>query len=184
MFHRVKLPDFLHQFKGYTIPGETTADGTPIIFIKTKKMANIVDGKLVGSEIVVRKDCFRVWTKKTKMVFWTAKKFGLKYSKYTGSEADLYIPRSLPEQTIISLLLTFGAKKRRVMSPAQRKACGERLTNAGNKGKKPTEAGTTNEVPTPKQGIGRSDTPRPNEMPPTKGAESLAGGETDQIAGF
>ena len=119
--HWVELPEFLQMFKAYR------DNETDDVLINTKREAQIIDGVLKGTEICVRKDGYLCWTPKKTMAKRICEEHRIKGMWNSGPEAQVLIPHTMPEQTIIMLLLKFWAQKKRVMSKEHQDALKTRL---------------------------------------------------------
>ena len=90
---------------------------TGTLLLQTRKPAQVVDGKLTGSEIVLQGNTFRVWTPQRKKAKACALAHRLKVRLLDG-EAELFVPANLAD----AILPVFGAKVKRAsrpMTPAQ-----------------------------------------------------------------
>jgi hypothetical protein len=94
---------------------------TGILLLQTRKPAQVIDGKLHGSEIALTPGgVFRVWTAQTRKAAKLAQAHRLRLRKLDG-EAELFVPANLAD----AILPIFGAKVKRASRPmteAQRAA--------------------------------------------------------------
>lgn len=88
--------------------------GTGAILLHVRRPAQIIEGRLQGSEIdVYDSTTFRVWTRQVKKANATAARPGLRIRIMDG-ECELFIPAHLAD----TLLREFGAKVKRTVSDA------------------------------------------------------------------
>lgn len=88
--------------------------GTGALMLQVRRPAEVVAGRLVGSEIdLYGPSTFRVWTNQTKKARAYAARFRLRLHLMDG-ECELFIPANLAAD----LLPRFGAKRKRVVSDA------------------------------------------------------------------
>ena len=110
--------------------------------LKVRRPAQIVDGRLQGTEIdLYDASTFRVWTARKKKARALAARFGLRVRLLDG-EAELCVPATLAD----AILPAFGAKTRRELTPEQLEAARahmKRVRNGLNLQKNPSK----NEVP-------------------------------------
>lgn len=92
------------------------------IFIKTRRAAEIVDGWLRGTEIVLENDYFRVWTQHKVKAANLARSRGWKVRLWDG-EAELWVPAMAGDE----ILPLFGAITKRQLSPAAEEAARARM---------------------------------------------------------
>lgn len=114
---------------------------TGAMVLVTKTPAHIVDGALVGCEIVRVPGGFRVWTSQVRKAERLAKHHGIA-ARCSGGEADLIVPVSLADE----LLPQLGARIRREVSEEQRQVLRARLAKARNaltSPQKPTQERTS-----------------------------------------
>ena len=110
-------------FKPYQEPETDT------ILLTVRKPAQIVDGRLVGSEISFDgKNTFKVWTPRKKKAAALARAHALKIRLLDG-EVELYVPVNLAD----ALLPLFGAKTRRELTPEQLEAARLRIQQVRNR---------------------------------------------------
>ena len=84
------------------------------VLLETRRPAEIVGGRLVGSMIdLYDRTTFRIWTNKTKKARAAAVRYGLRLRLMDG-ECELFIPAHLADE----LLPEFGAKVKRIVSEA------------------------------------------------------------------
>lgn len=140
------------------------------ILLKVRRPAQIVDGRLQGSEIDLYDDeTFRIWTARKKRARALAKRYGLRVRLLDG-EAELFVPAALAD----TILPAFGAKTRRDLTPEQLEAARLRMKqvrNGPNLQKDPVK----NEVPAI-EGPGVAPITPPNpETPGFSGLNPLPG---------
>lgn len=114
---------------------------TGAMVLATKTPAHIVDGALVGCEIVRVPGGFRVWTSQVRKAERLAKQHGIA-ARCGGGEADFVVPVSLADE----LLPQLGARIRREVTEEQRQVLRARLAKARNahvSPLKPTQEGTS-----------------------------------------
>ena len=97
------------------------------ILLATRRPAAITDGRLVGCEIALSGDTFRVWTGKKQKARVYAKAHGLKVRLWDG-EAELSVPASLAD----AILPKFGAKTRHELTGEKLAAARLRMERARN----------------------------------------------------
>lgn len=98
------------------------------ILLRVRRPAQIVDGRLQGSEIALYdSSTFRVWTPSKKKAKALAEWYALKVHLVDG-EAELFVPAALADMS----LPAFGAKTRRDPSPKQLAAAKLGLERARN----------------------------------------------------
>ena len=84
--------------------------------LETRRPAEIIDGRLVGSEIdLYDRATFRIWTPRTKAARACAARYNLRICNLDG-ECELFIPTHLADE----LLPKLGAKVKRSISEATR----------------------------------------------------------------
>jgi hypothetical protein len=127
---------------------------TGTVLLRTRRVAQILDGALSGSEIVLRGSEFLVWTNQKRKANALASRHGLKVRLLDG-EAEVIVPASLADE----LLPILGAKVARIVSPevAQRSRAvlqrvreaakhSEAVANASNFEPRPAQEGTSGDV--------------------------------------
>ena len=88
--------------------------GTGAILLHVRRPAQIIEGRLQGSEIdVYDSTTFRVWTPQVKKARAYTARYGLRLRLMDG-ECELFIPAHLAD----ALLHGFGAKAKRIVSDA------------------------------------------------------------------
>ena len=100
---------------------------TGAMLLATKRPAQIMDGALVGCEIVQVPGGFRVWTSQTHKAKKLADKYGIRARCWSG-EANLIVPVGLADEVLPQL----GARVRREVSEELRQVLRERLAKARN----------------------------------------------------
>ena len=96
--------------------------------LKVRRPAQIVDGRLHGSEIdLYSAETFRVWTAKKKKAKTLAQKHKLQVRLLDG-EAELFVPAALAD----TILSAFGAWTRRELTPEQLEAARARMRKVRN----------------------------------------------------
>lgn len=107
--------------------------------VQTRNQLQIIDGELVGSEIVLERDFYRVWTGRIGLARRYAKDNGWKIRELDG-ECELWIPVS---DAAIPILKKFGAKVKRTLSPEALAGAMQRLSKINSKSKKMPQEGTS-----------------------------------------
>lgn len=88
---------------------------TGVILLKVRRPAQIVDGRLQGSEIdLYEPSTFRVWTGRKKKAKAIAQRCGLR-ARLMDGEAELFVSAALAD----TVLPAFGAKTRRELTAGQ-----------------------------------------------------------------
>lgn len=100
---------------------------TGAMVLATKTPTHIVDGALVGCEIVRVPGGFRVWTSQVRKAEKLAAQHGIAV-RSGGGEADLVVPVTLADEVLPHL----GARIRREVSEEQRQVLRARLAKARN----------------------------------------------------
>jgi len=92
--------------------------------LKTRPPFDIVNGRLVGGEIVCRGNDFLVWTPKVRLARRIAKEHRLTLRELDG-ESELYVPANLADE----ILPKFGARVKRAcfLTPEQRESARARM---------------------------------------------------------
>lgn len=109
---------------------------TEIDHVICRREALIADGWLLGSEITISGDEFRIWTSKTKLADKLAKMNGWRIKRYDG-EREVYVPGDVD----YSVLKAFGAKVKRVMTGEALEAARHRAARLNATLKKHVKAG-------------------------------------------
>lgn len=103
-------------------------EDTGKITLKTRRPAQVIDGALFGSEIVLWADSmFLVWTAQKRKVKALAAQHGLK-CRLWDDEAEVFVPAALADVVLPQL----GAKVKADLSPEQREVLKLRLAKARN----------------------------------------------------
>lgn len=93
--------------------------------VQTRKPWVVLDGELVGSEIVLDGNHYRVWTGRVSLARKYARANGWKIRELTG-ECELYVPALGAN---IPVLKKFGAKVKRVLTGEALEAARLRASN-------------------------------------------------------
>lgn len=121
---------------------------TGAVLLRTRRAAQIIEGRLSGSEIVLSGSDFKAWTSQKRKAKTLANRHGLKV-RLLDSEAELTVPARLADE----LLPLLGAKVARTVTPevAERsRAVLQSLreaANASNLEPRPAQEGTSGDVP-------------------------------------
>lgn len=102
---------------------------TGAVLLTVRKPAQILDGRLVGSEIALSgKDTFKVWTPRKKKAAALAHAHAIRVRLLDG-EAEMFVPANLAD----TILPQFGAKTKRELTPEQLAAARLRIQQVRNR---------------------------------------------------